>query len=248
MLPHLLRSAAYAKAYVPMCKDAHYVIMDNGAAEGTNEMDDVGLMIIGEHYKPQELVLPDVMGDTRGTLIASTSFLNKFREAYSPECRETMYNIGFVAQAKTIEGSYECAARMLSSTLGDFIDVIYIPRLLLAETKDVFARVKVARKLRDALIRNGTPEIDIHFLGASPLWASEVLYAATQVPFVRSIDTSLPYVYASYGLDLKDHGEYSPPPIRGANMNYFTDVSTEPYIELAKKNVETYLRWSRGRQ
>ena len=184
----------YSLTYKAHCTNPkQYVIMDNGAAED-QQLNNSLLLHIASLYKPDELAIPDVLANGDKTLISTFDFF----EAHQNDLdringeRETKLKLGFVAQGKTIEEVIKTVVLMRLFKWADQIDVIYIPRLLIKETIDPLARIKVYEELYDLY----EDCYEYHLFGASTIWPAEIS-TASQLPYkIRSMDTSLPYVMA----------------------------------------------------
>jgi hypothetical protein len=229
LLPHLLSNSEYITYYIAHCTDSdNVVIMDNGAAE-QKFFQEENLIEIASGLRVSELVAPDVMADATGTIAMSHAFIQRARY----EGLEVP--IGIVAQGKNLIDALRCAKELLATTSD--IKTVYIPRLLLKNERP-YIRLKLAER-----IKQYAPEVDIHFLGASTLWCGEILEAARS-GLVRSLDTSLPYVYARQRLLL----EFDSTPIkhRGGDDDFFTRIWNDDEVTVAKSNVQQVLNWSRG--
>jgi hypothetical protein len=101
-----------------------------------------------------------------------------------------------VAQGQTVRELEQCIEMYVDL---DTVNTIGIPRLIM-DSLGKTARLDLA-----AWIRTKYGErFKIHLLGTNPLWVKEVYYAAKYHPYIRSVDTSLPYNYAIAGEKVDD--------------------------------------------
>ena len=220
MLPHLLRNSSYAEYYHMLCQDpTQYVIMDNGAAESAQQYDDDALITIGATYGVHEIVATDHMGEADFSAAKTIQFIRV------ADAMDYSGKIGVVAQGGNKAAAIECMREI--SRYVDF-DVIYIPRLLV-KVDDKFARLELA-----ALFNHHFPNNDIHLLGASNLWCTEFVEAA-QIPYIRSMDTSMPFVYGMHRQVMTDADKLIPH--RGADSDYFFRIWSVAEEDVCMRNV-----------
>lgn len=232
MLPHMLRNARYANLYGALCRDPkQYVILDNGAAEGEDTFDNEALRLIAENMGANELVVPDSLGNASETIASLDFFVEELGDTYPTELP---FKLGVVAQGRGYEDALRCARIMIKAH--PWIEIVYIPRLLV-NGANPSVRIKLARELHQLY-----PTITFHLLGASSLWSSEILQAA-QCKFIRSMDTSMPFVYAQQK-ELVTSGYALPH--RGDSKDYFHRIWLDTELSFVELNVRTMLRWSRG--
>jgi hypothetical protein len=146
--------------------------------------------------------------------------------------------IGMVAQGETIYQAFD----LVMEVAEDYPEIvtIYLPRLLVTKTAP-HARITLAKK-----IHKWAPGLDIHFLGASRLWSAELHSAASDIPWVRGMDTSMPYVYARHGARVDQDLDRVAPPHRESDGSYFSGTWDPKQRGLATDNVERMLKWSVG--
>lgn len=238
MLPQLLETdLTYAAHYKKLCDDPNqFVIMDNGAAEA-EQPSFVDLLYKLIKFRPQEFAIPDVLGDADATI----NLCNKFFD----ECEDELIRLqtglpdglqlGFVAQGKDPKEALRTVKAIIHGPWAPYIDTVYIPRLLVKKD-DVWARIRIAQEI-DELYGN---RLAIHLFGASPLWCSELHEAARYAPFIRGIDSSMPFNYAHAGSHLSDGYHHKRPD----HYFHFARSLFNPY--LATSNVKTYISWAEG--
>lgn len=225
MLPQLLRNGVYADKYSEHLVKRRYMILDNGAAEG-EKWSFQQLGIIAREYSVNEIVLPDVMGDATATFDLAFDAIGSMGDwSIRPK-------YGVVATGKSEQEAYSLVNDIFEYFPS--IPVIYIPRLLITR-HNLMARINLASQLHKLL-----PEVEIHFLGASPYYTNEIL-AAARLGFVRSMDTSMPFSYAAQNVRV-DAGYWLNRP-----DHYFNLELNEEQLETAKYNVYKMQRWADGR-
>lgn len=225
MLPQLLHDPEYRSVYERHLSNPNqYVIMDNGAAED-RQMSNEELVAIVDDLFPQELAIPDVLGEADATLAKAIMFL----EDYSDYFEDSPTKLGYVTQGANYKEIIETVDYLMRSRWADSIEVFYVPRLLVPRFHDLRTRVKVA----NILAKYKRP---IHLFGAAPTFLEEVRIAANTN--IRSIDTSAPFVYATYNESITNMLPLNRP------ENYFDVVLDEEQRMIAADNVHTYLKWA----
>jgi len=189
MLPQLCNDAYYLATYERYAKSLDkFVILDNGAAEGQQVRNDE-LFDLSRMIRPDELVIPDTIGDARQTMEEAEDFLMHWA---SPDQR-----LMFVAQGQMMDDFIHSAAWAHDR---DEIETIAIPRHAIKTLGDPWARATIVKTLYASY---GAHLKDIHFLGASTHYPIELRDLAPSVrSLVRSVDTSMPYTAAWYGMPL----------------------------------------------
>lgn len=215
--------------YVEFYKNnKQFKILDNGANEGAVAPADVMFEyadMVGAH----EIVLPDVMGNRDRTVNA----VDRFLDAHSMKVltRQCMA----VVQASTM--------RMAMNTVkywsqDPHITTIGIPRIYADQIGLINARIDLAREINRLL----GDRFYIHFLGAVVAWPLEVKAIAKYAPFVRSIDTSMPFNFTIAGRRLETEQRVKVP----RPVDYFTRDFGGLDKTLLKDNIETYKGWLAG--
>lgn len=231
-LPHMIKSnGTYRRAYRGYARTGKYVILDNGAAESVKiKADRLAAMALdlGVH----EVVAPDVLADMEGTVANTLDFLRWDGE----RLEDNKVKIGIVAQGSNFAEAMACVVTVMRSYYAYRVSVVYLPRLLVT-SKHPDARLMLAQA-----IHTRYPELEIHFLGASRKWLQEPVAMAEKVPFVRSIDTSVPFTEAY-------HGRLLGKTMTGLDRpdEYFEwATASDTKLEIIKKNVGRYLGWAKG--
>jgi len=230
MLPQLLENSQYRRVYHNHCISPNtFVILDNGEAEGVAPDWDVLQKTILQ-YRPDEFVLPDVIGNGEETMKRAIKWSERFTK---PEGVRWMY----VLQGRTYEEFLEGAHFARES---QWIDTIGIPRHMLATTGDYSARSRLSNEISPW--QSAKP---IHFLGTSPNHPTEVLRLAnfrhTDQSLLRGIDTSAPFNFAHEHVFM--NGWRAPVPRPG---NYFHLSILQFPLKHVSQNVSDLLQWCDG--
>jgi len=206
-----------------------YYILDNGAAEGYScSADDLMRAAVASHA--DEIVIPDMIKDAEGSIRALEGFMHYLnRSAYNP----TAFKFMAVAQGKRLDEIWSYT-KWLITEWGPSLTSIGLPRHLLGTLANPYARISLAKALQNEY---GSDLPALHFLGANPLWCTELEEAAQQVPWVRGYDTSMPFVYGWQREFLEDTKQISRP------KNYFDLRYQQEQAECSEKNVQTMLGW-----
>lgn len=220
-----LKDPRYYDFYKEVASRGSYVILDNGAAEGESvdiqTMEDLAI-----HLGVSEIVLPDFLYDKQKTLEVAAYALDyiKTREMFRGK-------VMAVAQGKTLRECTLCALHLLTWP----VDVIGIPKHL--TSLGISARVALYWQLR---LFSNEPAKEIHFLGCNKL--KEISAMDWQVrSLVRSIDSSIAYLYArdGYRLDmaLVEDIQRSRDPIDFSKVDADTDADTDIDVALVSANI-----------
>jgi hypothetical protein len=224
MLPQLTSDDRYKKFFLGIIDSYTDVILDNGANEGHSiSMEELAAM--ADLYLPSELVLPDIMGDFQGTLDKAKEYVHHFLMQTPAQTKLGFVLHGYNAD-DTINNYYNL--RKIREVYS-LIDVLYIPRRLVTR-KDPRARITVAKVIASEELKKS-----IHFLGASPLWLSEI----KETPrYVRSMDTSAPYVYALRHKSVEDDVQ-----VYRDEETYFYETLGLGTRRVAAQNIEIMDKW-----
>lgn len=164
-----------------------FIMLDNGTAEG-EPLSHETLVEMYNFVKPDELVLPDVLGDRKETLKATNTFLTDWGDKIPPRKRIV------VPQGETLEEWEACldvmASRMEFGTIG-------VPKHL--EGKEG-TRVEAIRFIEERGYHN---RYHVHLLGCYKDPVQEVRRALAMGPWIRGVDTAAPIAYAQKGVDIQ---------------------------------------------
>lgn len=234
MLPAGLRNQHYARHYGYLCKcpDA-YVILDNGMFESHSSVANPQLLQMAKDYDVDEIVLPDMRGDSTETLALQREFMHLYRAAYN--LTDYPPKVMAVVQGKTKK---ECKEYI--DQTHNFLplrDIVFgLPRRL---TEDIAADTRI--DLCEFIMKEYGINHPVHLLGVSRAMTQDVRYLARNFPdLVRGIDTDAPFVWtaALKHLDLNETAE-RPPNYLNMSVKQFSPA-------LLRHNTNTLERWCRG--
>jgi hypothetical protein len=155
-----------------------YRILDNGAAESDLRPINQLLNLIDE-FDFDELVLPDVLMGCDQTL--------QYARSYSGlKATRPYLKLMAVAQGMNFQELMKCITGL---THMEHVDTIGLPRWMLSSF-GIQSRVALARSLYED---DNYPK-PIHCLGANAKWPGE-MFELKGIKNIRSMDTSLPFVY-----------------------------------------------------
>lgn len=239
-LPHLLLdSPAYRNRYRQLCQSpAQFVILDNGAAEN-ERVDDYTLLAFAKEFGVDEVAIPDILGDGPATVGRMEAFFSRVEPALSVE-EDREYNFGFVAQGNTLDDALRTVNYVMEGWYSPWVKTVYLPRLLIEKSGDPNVRIQLARYIHDA-----RPRLDIHLFGMHSDHPMEVFEAATTAPFIRGVDTSMPYNFAYFrefvGYYDRKGGASRPP-------NYFDLPEDKFPKKILSGNLKVMKDWAAGKK
>ena len=187
LLPHLLWDDDYHFYAKKARRPDTLIILDNGAFEGV-DISNERLIKLAIDYEVNEVVVPDVMADAARTL----ERLQTFYDVVVPllENVPTPKRYMVVVQGTSLGECADFITTLSTSTCAQYVTTLGLPRHLLDTTQDKFIRLKLAKHIRHWYDKRYT----MHFLGVNPVWPAEVGYLHQYQ--VRSVDTSMPFVFA----------------------------------------------------
>lgn len=199
VLPVELTRAAYFKVYHEAKTYGHYIILDNGAAEGRLTTLSHELQLADALGGVNEIVLPDVLGNMQETL------------SYARGCRSTVekveqdYKFTAVIQGRD---AAECTRCFQAYYDMPWVDKIALPRHLSNNIRPAFRVDFIESNAADINERFG----QVHCLGSANYWKEICLLS--EHPLVQGLDTSLPIGAGLSGIDIahyKAQEEYRRP-------------------------------------
>ena len=238
-LPHLIETnSTYRRHYIELGRDPQqYIIMDNGEAEGQNNFSHAQLLQLANMIGADEVVAPDTMKDSADTIRRSDAFLKWYSDIFGA----VAIPVGIVLQGETYQELLDTLTHFVNSEYVNMIKTFYLPRHLIDtlsnEEPNPLARIEVAEKF-EPILRAG--KFDLHFLGANSHASYEAYDLARAVPWVRGIDTSMPYNYALANKAVTSSLAINRPD------NYFELFPTRAQHQLAKDNTEVMISWLNG--
>ena len=235
--PVVSRDQTYIRKYRDHCENPNqYVILDNGAAE-RKQIGHDALFDMAINFKPDELVLPDIMKDGPATLTATENFMQRQNVEY---LKDLGMKLAFVVQGNGSQDAFDTLQSMVGAWWSQFVSVIHLPRLLVTPgLPDDRLRLAI---LAQNLYQERGENIECHFLGANTVWPQEIKYAS-HFEYVRSMDTSAPYYMAYWQRPIDStiwKGALERP------EDYF-DRSAETFRG-SNQYVNTFLAWAVGKE
>jgi len=173
-------NTAYFNIYKEARHRGHYIILDNGCAEG-ELVDGNTLLNIAAYIGAHEIVAPDVMGDAAATLEATNEWLDMFSTSVCD------YNIMGVLQGN-VENDWKYLLRQYVKN--DLITAIGIPKVHVSGLQSR-ARLEIVRFIKHYLPKR----FQIHLLGLSGNFPTEIRDLEWPAG-VRSMDSTQPYKVA----------------------------------------------------
>ena len=223
LLPQLFGNKEYDAFAARIAVPGAHVIMDNGAYEAEDTFTCPELFNLCWQHNVNELVIPDVLGDKEGTLGKLYHFAGstvRLRHKYKMKYM-------LVTQGETVAECLSCVTEALEMT--NFITTVGIPKHLV-KTVNENARVVLAGRIAARY-----PFLEIHFLGSAPSWPDEIAFTKN----VRSMDTSMPFVFAWHEQSMlaPDEGHWERP------ANYFNLPAEGFSPELIQANINQMVEW-----
>lgn len=209
LLPALMPIQSYNQFYRGH-SGVDWLTLDNGVAEG--KMSSFAhLMAMARLANVQEVVLPDVMGDSDNTL---DLLLRTVYEAYT---YRKQFRFMFVPQGKSLKEIVHCAEQAMNMCPG-IISAFGIPRHILGTGENDIVRVWIAQELRARFLN------DIHLLGTHPNRPFELKNWGQEFQrMCRSVDTSLAWNATLQGIRLSGT----------ESLNYNLSIARQPIVEFA---------------
>lgn len=221
--PKLMARKTYGGMYTRAGRLGDYVILDNGAAEN-DLVSDYDLLAAAGMIHASEVVAPDVIRSSAGTIKRTTNFVR---------VGQPRYKLMGVPQGINLPEFRKCVKAFADL---EEIRVIGIPRHMIATIKHKAIRIDFA----NWVVETYPGRFEIHLLGTDPTWLAEVKHASKYAPHIRSVDSSLPFNYAIAGhrLDTTDAIVWRP------DLYFDRDWNGKVDPKLVRQNVETLLEWA----
>ncbi len=191
----ILGDDRYRQAYRDAVRRGEYVIVDNGAAENGFSVSASNLLEAASAVGAQEIVAPDILEDSQGTLEATEEFLVRV----GSQLQETKVKIMVVPQGKTGYEWQLCAQTMYELLKSQGLTkrvIIGVPKHL--DKKVAGGRATTLR----AIVHGWGAPFRFHLLGSGELLCRDVATAKV-LRKIRSIDTGLPAALAQNGKRLQ---------------------------------------------
>lgn len=241
LLSHLFTYPEYISHYQKRSEEGDYVILDNSAHEAGQGHKMSTLLIQASAVLADEVVVPDVLFDARGTVEGARSSLRWLRgvegqSAYQDALRPRLM---YVPQGANRSEYAWCLREMMSAHEGAQEHIELDPPVI-GISKDYY---NWQPQGLHGLIRDFMTDLrvnqkaDIHCLGwPTDLWA--IAPVARYYPWVRSTDSAKPFVYAKNNILLEPGGKVPEYPHR--DPGYFEEELKDEQLEIATINVQVF--------
>lgn len=222
----LARPDDYREVYGNLVGDmGATIIMDNSVVELGEAMDISQLVCACDILRPNYLVVPDVMGDAKGTWERCMQFTQELPRSFDVPL------LG-VCPGNTVEEIKVCAHNMVALPE---IMAISIPRIV---TKALGSRIEAVVEVYAELQYDLGAGPPIHLLGFSDDLLDDV--CASRLPGVVGIDSAVPIRAAIWGESLS----LDTPKDFGPRGSYWEDSVGEEFQQrLLRYNMDTIQRW-----
>lgn len=238
LLSHLLEHDHYKEFYQWRRAEGDYLILDNSAHEFGAAQGHELLLANAKELDAQEVVMPDVLFDRRGTLERTKRMLKWItsREGweYYQDCGMPRFML--VPQGEDRADWVQCLNGLLK--LWDnytYLAPMGIEEPVIGISKDYDGWRGGLNYLIGHYVAPLRVErnFDVHCLGwPNNLWS--LAHVCRNFPWVRSTDSAKPFVYAKNGILLEPGGDIPKYPRR--DDNYFTERLETNKWDLAKRN------------
>lgn len=190
-LAHLVKeSKSYTNFYAQLSSEGKFVLMDNGAAEGS-QLSNEELISMYELINPTEIVLPDTLNNCVDTLRKTLAFVH--------EHGDLPYRFMGVPQGKDFDEWCACVEVMLREPR---INTIGVSKFLNIATGSEDVRFHACAYIQKVARELGRErDIEVHLLGCDegPALVNEIqqLFA-----MVRGCDSAFAYIAAQAGISI----------------------------------------------
>lgn len=241
LLSHLFDEfPEYEKHYRTRSQAGDYVILDNSAHEHGKGDALEALLARAASVEADEVVIPDVLFDARGTVESARQALRWLKSGEG----HAMYELAgsprlmYVPQGDT-RPEWAWCLRELMAAHEAVQEELELETPVVGISKDYYFWHRgltslIQDNLVDLRVNQG---IDVHCLGwPTDLWA--LAKVQRDHPWVRSTDSAKPFVYAKSGILLEPGGKVPEYPRR--DERYFHDPLPPEALDLAEKNIEVF--------
>lgn len=225
-----------------------YLILDNGADELGTGLAGEGLAQLLEEVRPSELILPDVLGDSKSTIEASEGFYHDW--LYESGALEGGMKLMGVAQGEDFQSFMECYTRWVEWKPVKVVGIPYDIEFWTSEAvgqgessmsdeEYPISHIHAQKRLEilSYLKRAGHIRKPIHLLGTNNLWELRQYQSNELRGLIRSNDTTAPFAAATVGKDFRqgqDHDKDWP------RLDFDVVWEGKEQVELAVWNLYEY--------
>lgn len=178
----------YTSFYRGLSDAGRYILMDNGAAEGSQMRPDE-LIELYKKINPTEIVLPDTLNDGYDTIAKTKLFLDMMAD-------ELPYKFMAVPQGRTVEEWEACAMMLIQD---ERINSFGVSKFLNIATGNENARYYACDAIERLLRKYNREGFEVHLLGCDegPGIVGQII---RRYSFVRGCDTAFCYIAAQAGV------------------------------------------------
>jgi len=200
LLAGLLDRSEYVNFYKQKIKGGSYAILDCGSFE-TAEIDDYSYLTSAEDLGVQELMVPDVVGDSLKTMNRAKNFLEHVTTS-----RLEPFKLEIVPQGSNIDEYLTCLTLLMKLTLKHkqlrdvVIGISKVSGDIAARSITKTNRCYINRPIIVNLVEKLFPQTEIHLLG---LVDPVELFAYRYHEKITGIDTTAPFNHALLGCSYK---------------------------------------------
>ncbi len=235
LLSHLLVDQRYRDHYRVQADENAWITLDNSAFEHGQSVSVEQLLHQAVDINASEFVLPDVMYDASGTLEASSRALD-ILTAHERELGNMQMML--VAHGTSIFTWGSCLSRLVELYRSVFPKrpfSIGVPK-----NYDGWHGGSANLISRFILSLRAEYDCDVHLLGVGRD-ISQTVTICVRYPWIRSTDSTKPFVYAYHGLSVgTQQGGF--PEYPGRPDDFFSAVFDDAQLKLAKHNAAVYQR------
>ena len=188
-LAHLVsENTRYQIFYKRLAESGKFVLMDNGAAEGS-QLSVEELLTMYKIINPTEIVLPDTLSNCVDTLRKTLAFVHEYKHL--------PYRFMGVPQGKDFDEWCACVEVMLREPR---INTIGISKFLNITTGNEEIRIHACAHIARLLAELDREDVEVHLLGCDE-GPAIVGIAHTLFPFVRGCDSAFAFIATQAGME-----------------------------------------------
>jgi len=250
ILSHLLKDRRYEAHYARLRRKGAYLVLDNSAHE--HGAGDAPLILADQaaELNAQEVVVPDVLFDAGETVKRAIEAHEAWFEGTNIAMRDPDLRLMYVPQGRTRAEWAVCFQELVRMHLYTAKIHRINQTFVIGVSKDYeewsgglnTLLGTYVLPMKDNLHAQGI-HMSVHLLGwGRDLW--ELGRLSRAYPWIRSIDSAKPFVYAIQGIQLNPGEAIYPYP--GRPENYFDAKMGVKHYERARHNVEVFRKLAKG--
>jgi hypothetical protein len=220
-----MTNPCYRDHYTERRKAGDYIIMDNGACEGSL-VGGATLMEAAKAVDAQEVVVPDVLDDAEATVRTAIEFVHTFRKEFQKR------SLMVVPHGHSDEEWLWCADQLLRR-LPDWEPVIGLPK------RQDYNHNGEGRRALAKFLHVEHPEVRVHLLGSGRNLRRDLNTLGDYG--VRSMDSAAPFALAQHGKSLS--AEQADTGCVERDKSWTADLHSPTNGALAHENVKMLSLW-----